>query len=111
MPNSIERYAIGDRTPSLVRDADGGLTLTLQHAPPLDAAARANWLPAPEGLYFLCLRAYLPRPALLDGSYQVPEPTPLPELDWAAGYPLALALMVASVAAPFIFFRRKGWLR
>ena len=78
VPNSIERYAIGDRTPSLVRDADGGLTLTLQHAPPLDAAARANWLPAPEGLYFLCLRAYLPRPALLDGSYQVPEPTPLP---------------------------------
>ena len=35
----------------------------------------------------------------------------MPELDWAAGYPLALALMVASVAAPFIFFRRKGWLR
>ena len=35
----------------------------------------------------------------------------MPELDWAAGYPLALALMVASVAAPFIYFRRKGWLR
>jgi magnesium transporter len=35
----------------------------------------------------------------------------MPELDWAAGYPLALALMVASVAAPFIVFRRKGWLR
>ena len=26
-------------------------------------------------------------------------------------YPFALALMLASVAAPFIFFRRKGWLR
>ncbi len=35
----------------------------------------------------------------------------MPELDWAAGYPFALALMVASVAAPFIYFRRKGWLR
>jgi magnesium transporter len=35
----------------------------------------------------------------------------MPELDWAAGYPLALGLMVASVAAPFIYFRRKGWLR
>jgi magnesium transporter len=35
----------------------------------------------------------------------------MPELDWAAGYPFALTLMVASVAAPFIFFRRKGWLR
>ncbi|MBY0467557.1 MAG: magnesium/cobalt transporter CorA [Burkholderiaceae bacterium] len=34
----------------------------------------------------------------------------IPELDWALGYPYAIALMVASVAAPFIYFRRKGWL-
>ena len=35
----------------------------------------------------------------------------MPEVDWAYGYPFALGLMVASVAAPFIYFRRKGWLR
>ena len=35
----------------------------------------------------------------------------LPELNWQYGYAYALALMVASVAAPFIYFRRKGWLR
>jgi magnesium transporter len=35
----------------------------------------------------------------------------MPELDWSLGYPFALLLMVASVAAPFIYFRRKGWLR
>jgi len=35
----------------------------------------------------------------------------MPELDWTLGYPFALALMLASVAAPFIYFRRKGWLR
>ena len=35
----------------------------------------------------------------------------MPELDWRLGYPYALILMVASVAAPFIYFRRKGWLR
>jgi len=35
----------------------------------------------------------------------------MPELDWAWGYPFALALMAASVAAPFLYFRRKGWLR
>jgi magnesium transporter len=35
----------------------------------------------------------------------------MPELDWSFGYPFALALMVASVAAPIIYFRRKGWLR
>ena len=35
----------------------------------------------------------------------------MPELDWAWGYPFALSLMVVSVAAPLIYFRRKGWLR
>ena len=35
----------------------------------------------------------------------------IPELDWQFGYPFAIGLMIASVAAPFIFFRRKGWLR
>jgi magnesium transporter len=35
----------------------------------------------------------------------------MPELKWAWGYPFALVLMVVSVAVPFLFFRRKGWLR
>ena len=35
----------------------------------------------------------------------------MPELNWELGYPFAIAVMVASVAAPFIYFRRKGWLR
>jgi magnesium transporter len=35
----------------------------------------------------------------------------MPELDWRFGYPYALLLMVASVAAPFIYFGKKGWLR
>ena len=35
----------------------------------------------------------------------------MPELDKAWGYPFALGLMLISVAAPFIYFKRKGWLR
>lgn len=35
----------------------------------------------------------------------------MPELDWSLGYPFALGLMLLSVAAPFLYFRRKGWLR
>jgi magnesium transporter len=35
----------------------------------------------------------------------------MPELDWRGGYPFALSLMAASVVAPFVYFRRKGWLR
>jgi magnesium transporter len=34
----------------------------------------------------------------------------MPELRWPLGYPFALLLMLGSVAAPFIYFRRKGWL-
>jgi non-ribosomal peptide synthetase component F len=34
----------------------------------------------------------------------------MPELDWQLGYPFALSLMLLSVAAPFWYFRRKGWL-
>lgn len=34
----------------------------------------------------------------------------LPELDWTFGYPLAIAMMVASAVTPFWYFRRRGWL-
>jgi magnesium transporter len=34
----------------------------------------------------------------------------MPELNWAYGYAFAIALMISSVAAPFFYFRRKGWL-
>lgn len=34
----------------------------------------------------------------------------IPELDWTFGYPMALALMVASGFAPYFYFKRKGWL-
>jgi len=70
--NPINRYAIGDRTSSLHYHPDGSLTLHIQHAMPPEAAARANWLPAPPGPFYLCLRAYIPRPPLLDGSYTLP---------------------------------------
>jgi magnesium transporter len=35
----------------------------------------------------------------------------MPELESQWGYPFALVLMLLSVAAPFIYFRRKGWLK
>lgn len=72
VPNAADRYAIGDRTPDLHRDDDGSLTLHIQHTPPTDPAARANWLPAPTGGFYLCLRAYVPREELLDGRYTLP---------------------------------------
>lgn len=70
--NPLARYAIGDRTPGLQLDADGGLSICIQHAEPDNARALANWLPAPEGDFYLCLRAYVPRAELLDGRYRLP---------------------------------------
>jgi magnesium transporter len=35
----------------------------------------------------------------------------MPELDWALGYPYALALMVASALVPMWYFRKRGWLK
>jgi magnesium transporter len=34
----------------------------------------------------------------------------MPEISWAYGYPMALALMVLSAVLPWLYFRRKGWL-
>lgn len=35
----------------------------------------------------------------------------MPELDWGAGYPFAIGLMVASALVPMWYFRKRGWLR
>jgi len=34
----------------------------------------------------------------------------MPELDWSFGYPFAIGLMVAAGMAPYLYFKRKGWL-
>jgi magnesium transporter len=34
----------------------------------------------------------------------------MPELEWAAGYPSSILLMIVSAIIPFFFFRWKGWL-
>ncbi|MBX3620030.1 MAG: DUF1254 domain-containing protein [Rhizobacter sp.] len=58
--NDFHRHAIGDRTPGLRHDADGGLTLDVSHTPP-PSGSTANWLPAPAGNFYLILRLYHPR--------------------------------------------------
>ena len=34
----------------------------------------------------------------------------MPELHWALGYPLAIAMMAATAALMYTIFKRKGWL-
>ncbi|WP_051695491.1 DUF1254 domain-containing protein [Caulobacter sp. UNC358MFTsu5.1] len=73
--NRLGRYAIGDRTPGLVRNRDGSLDIWIANAPP-NAERQANWLPAPSAPFALFMRAYLPRPELLDGRYRLPPIEP-----------------------------------
>ncbi|WP_322013090.1 DUF1254 domain-containing protein [Paraburkholderia sp. J12] len=71
--NPIRRYAIGDRTPGLQYDADGGLRLVIQHEIDRDSPqSTANWLPAPAGGFYLILRFYHPQAAFLEGRYAIP---------------------------------------
>ena len=48
-------------------------------------------------------------PTLIAGIYGM-NFRRMPELNWAIGYPLALALMAGSAIALYLAFRRQGWL-
>jgi magnesium transporter len=34
----------------------------------------------------------------------------MPELSWHYGYPISLALMLASAVGPYLYFKRRGWI-
>ena len=72
--SAINRYAIGDRTPGLKTNGDGSLDIWIGHANP-GAERESNWLPAPAGPFTMTLRAYLPKPEVLDGRYRLPRMT------------------------------------
>jgi hypothetical protein len=73
--NDLSRFAIGDRTPGLAYNPDGSLDIWIGAASP-GTERESNWLPAPEGPFALFMRAYLPRPELLDGRWRLPPVTP-----------------------------------
>jgi hypothetical protein len=70
--NPLDRYSIGSRTPALRRDADGGLTIYVQHVKP-EGDWISNWLPAPAGPFNLILRLYLPAREIVEQTWQPPE--------------------------------------
>ena len=54
--------------------------------------------------------AMLP-PTLIASVYGMNFQGFFPEIHWEYGYPFSLGLMLFSVAVPFWFFYKKGWLR
>ena len=70
--NSLNRYLINSTMlPDLKRDADGGLTLYLQHESP-GKENESNWLPAPKGEFWAVLRLYWPQEVALNGKWKAP---------------------------------------
>jgi hypothetical protein len=71
--NPINRYSIGDRTPGLKTNPDGSLDIWISRTDP-GGDRTANWLPAAaQGPYRMTLRTYLPRAAIRDGVWRIPE--------------------------------------
>ena len=77
IPNPANRYSIGDRTPVLVYDSRGDLTLHLQPEQPGAVGAAegssGNWLPtSADSAWFVILRLYRPQATVLDGTWRCP---------------------------------------
>jgi hypothetical protein len=76
--NPINRYLINSpMLPSMKKNADGSLSLYIQHASP-GTDKESNWLPAPNGPIYLAMRMYWPKteaPSILPpgkGTWQPP---------------------------------------
>ncbi len=70
--NPLKRYVINSpMLPDLKLDADGGLTLYVQHESPGEEL-ESNWLPAPDGPFWVALRLYWPKAEALTGQWREP---------------------------------------
>jgi len=70
--NPLNRYLINSpMLPMLKRDADGGLTLIIQHDSP-GKEKESNWLPTPSGPFKVVMRLYLPEPEVLEHRWKQP---------------------------------------
>ncbi|MCY1382103.1 hypothetical protein D9M69_700850 [compost metagenome] len=78
--NPLNRYLINSpMLPQLKRDADGGLTLYIQHDSP-GKDRESNWLPAPKGSFVMALRLFWPKAEALDGRWRKPALLPVGQL-------------------------------
>lgn len=68
--NELKRYSIGDRTKGLNYNNDGSLTLYFSNSEPKEG--KSNWLPAPEGEFYMLMRLYGPSNEVLDNKWTPP---------------------------------------
>ena len=70
--NPLSRYLINSpMLPDIKKDADGGITLYMQKDSP-GKDKEPNWLPTPNGPFFMVLRLYWPQKDAIDGTWKQP---------------------------------------
>ncbi len=70
--NPLNRYLVNSpMLPDFKKDADGGFTIYIQHESPGKDKV-SNWLPAPDGPFWMAMRLYWPKPEALDGTWKQP---------------------------------------
>ncbi|NEX94085.1 DUF1254 domain-containing protein [Caulobacter sp. 17J65-9] len=68
--NPLNRFTVSARD-KLQQNPDGSTDIYVQAGSP-GKDKESNWLPAPSGPFILMARTYWPKPALVDGTYQLP---------------------------------------
>ena len=72
--NALDRYLLNSTMlDSFVFAEDRSLVLYIGKESP-GAELESNWLPAPNGPFYMVLRLYGPQPEMLDGSWAPPQP-------------------------------------
>jgi hypothetical protein len=80
IPNQINRYSIGDRTPGIKKNSDGGTTFYFQNESP-GPDKESNWLPTGSGAWFPILRMYIPHPDVVNAEWECPPITKVDKMD------------------------------
>jgi hypothetical protein len=70
--NPIERYLINSNSRDLKKEADGTFTILIQHEKP-DEDMISNWLPAPDGEFYLMFRLYGPEETAMNNTWIPPK--------------------------------------
>jgi hypothetical protein len=74
-PNELDRFSLGTKSTQLRFEADGSLIIYVQKDRP-DADKVSNWLPAPDDVFSLYIRAYWPLPPIQQGTWTPPPVVP-----------------------------------
>ena len=74
--NPLDRYLLNSAMMDEFKtEQDGSLVLHIgKDSPGKDL--EANWLPAPDGPFYMIMRLYWPKPEALDGTWQAPPVQP-----------------------------------